>query len=39
MAIPIYRKANELFCQLYLRKPENPGVLVNSLYTLGMALY
>ena len=39
MAIPIYRKANDLFRQLYFRKPENPGVLINSLYTLGMALF
>lgn len=37
-AIPIYRKAKELFCQIYLRNPENPGILINVLFTLGMAL-
>lgn len=38
-AIPIYRKAKELFRQIYLRNPENPGILINALFTLGMALY
>lgn len=36
-AIPIYQKANELFRQIYLRNSENPGILINSLYTLGKA--
>ena len=38
-AIPIYRKAKELFQQIYLRSPKNPGILINALFTLGMALY
>ncbi len=38
-AIPIYRKAKELFQQIYIRNPENPGILINALFTLGMALY
>lgn len=38
-AIPIYRKAKELFQQIYFRNPENPGILINALFTLGMALY
>lgn len=38
-AIPIYCKAKELFRQIYLRNPENPGILINALFTLGMALY
>ena len=37
-AIPLYQKANALFRQIYLRNPENPGIFINSLYTLGMAL-
>lgn len=37
-AIPIYRKAKELFQQIYFRNPENPGILINALFTLGMAL-
>lgn len=38
-AIPIYRKAKELFQQIYIRNPENPGILINALFTLGMALF
>lgn len=38
-AIPIYRRAKELFQQIYLRNPENPGTLINALFTLGMALF
>lgn len=37
-AIPIYRKAKELFRQIYLRNLENPEILINALFTLGMAL-
>ena len=35
-AILIYRKAKELFQKIYLR---NLGILINVLFTLGMALY
>lgn len=37
-AIPLYQKANALFRQIYLRNSENPGIFINSLYTLGTAL-
>lgn len=37
-AIPIYQKAKALFCQIHLRNPENPGILINCYFTLGMAL-